>query len=249
MRKPLLIIHPEDSTTGFLDKIKSHLKRELTGLTHHYNVKPNEGSHNNCFQSISDHSEDGLILFMGHGRSNFLYGAKGKLFDSDFISDDAKEESPENYFYKEEFITLDNIDVFKNKKVVCLTCNSNGIIGKEAIDKGAKVFLGFGNLPSSIEELIEQGEKNETGTSLASVEKVLKTEINYIIKKSITIGINKNYNFEQLFDVIRFIGNQRIAFYLINQKKVSERKIIANYLYSFKKGIVIYGNAKEKLIE
>ncbi|SDU11885.1 hypothetical protein SAMN04487762_1908 [Polaribacter sp. Hel1_33_78] len=248
MQKSLLIIHPEDSTTGFLDKIKNHLNGELTDLTHHYNVKPNEESHQNCLQSISEHPENGLILFMGHGRSNYLYGAKGKSFDNAFVSEDAKKEHSEDYFHKEEFITFDNIDKFKKKKVFCLTCNSNGKIGKESIKKGAKVFLGFGDLPTSIEELKEQGEENKPGTSLASIERVLKTEINYIIKKSITIGIKKNQTFEQLFELIRFMTNQRISYYLVDQKKVSERKLIANYLYDFKKGIVVYGNGKEKLI-
>jgi hypothetical protein len=249
MHKPLLIVHPEDSTTGFLDKIKNHLNNELAHLTHHYNVKPNENSHINCLKDILDHPENGLILFMGHGRSNYLYGAKGKSFDNAFISDDAKKEHLQDYFYKEKFITFDNIDTFKNKKVFCLTCNSNGKIGVEAIKKGAKVFLGFGDLPTSIEELKEQGEENKPGTSLASIERVLKTEINYIVKKSITIGIKKKQTFEQLYDLIRFITNQRIAYYLVDQKKVSERKLIANYLYNFKQGVVIYGNRKEKLIE
>ncbi|WP_188466217.1 hypothetical protein [Bizionia arctica] len=185
---------------------------------------------------------------MGHGRSNYLYGAKGKLFDNAFISEDAKKEHPEDYFYKEEFITFDNIDSFKGKKIFCLTCNSNGKIGLEAIRKGAKVFLGFGDLPTSIEELKEQKEENKPGTSLAKIEKALKTEINYIIKKSITICIQKNQTFEQLVDLIRFITNQRISYYLVDQKKISERKLIANYLYDFKQGIVIYGNRKEKLI-
>lgn len=248
MQKPILIIHPEDSSTDFLDKIKNHLINELTDLTHHYNVKPNEESHRNCLQGILDHSEEGLILFMGHGRSNFLYGAKGTSFGNAFVSEEAKKEHPENYFHKEVFINFGNIDVFKNKKVFCLTCNSNEKIGKEAIKKGAKVFLGFGDLPTSIDELKEQGAENKPGISLASIERVLKTEINYIVKKSIAISVKKNQTFEQLFDLIRFMTNQRISYYLVDQKKVSERKLIANYLYDFKQGVVVYGNEKEKLI-
>jgi hypothetical protein len=186
---------------------------------------------------------------MGHGRSSYLQGARGRLFGNDFVSEDARQEHPEDYFDKEEFITVSNIDRFKGKKIFCLTCNSNGVIGREAVRKGAKVFLGFGDLPTSKEELEEQGEENGPGTSLASIEKVLKTEINYIVKRSIVIGIKKNLNFYQLTDLIRFITNQRIAFYLVDQKKIRERKIIANYLYHFKSGMIVYGNAEEKLVE
>lgn len=248
MQKLLLIIHPQDSTTTFLDKIKNYLKIELSDITHHYNIKLNDESHQNCLKNIVDHSENGLVLFMGHGRSDFLYGSKGKYY-SELVSEDAKKEHPEDYFYKEEFITINNIEVFNNKKVICLSCNSNGKIGSEAIRSGAKVFLGFGDLPTSMEELKEHGEENKTGTSLILIEKVLKSEINYIIKKSVEYAIKNKYNFEQLNDFIRFLTNQKISFYLKNQSKIKERKIIANYLYAFKKGIEIFGNKKENLID
>lgn len=248
MQKLLLIIHPQDSTTAFLNKIKNHLNNELSEITHHYNIKLNDESHQSCLKNIIEHSEKGLILFMGHGRSDFLYGSKGKYY-GELVSEDAKKEHPEDYFHKEEFITINNIEVFNNKKVICLSCNSNGKIGSEAIKKGTKVFLGFGELPTSIEELKEQGEENKTGTSLSLIEKILKSEINYIIKQSIEYGIKNKHTFEQLYDFIRFITNQKIAFYLKNQNKIKERKIIVNYLYDFKKGIEIFGNKKESLID
>lgn len=248
MQKQLLIIHPQDSTTTFLDKIKNYLNSELPYITHHYNIKLNNESHQNCLQKIIEHSESGLIIFMGHGRSDFLYGSKGKYY-GELVSEDAKKEHPENYFHLEKFITFNNIDVFYNKKVICLSCNSNGKIANEAIKNGTKVFVGFGELPTSIEELKEQGEENKVGTSLALIEKTLKSEINYIIKKSLEYSIKNNYTFEQLYDFMKFLTNQKIAFYLIDQSRVKERKIIANYLYDFKKGIEIFGNKNEFLID
>lgn len=184
---------------------------------------------------------------MGHGKSNCLYGAKGDYYGT-LENELIKEEEPDKYFYEDNFINYQNISVFKDKKIISLSCNSNGQIGKKAIEFGAKVFLGFGDLPTSVSELKEMGEESKSGVSLSTVEQAIKTEINYIIKRSIEIGIVNKFSFSELVELIHFITNQRISDYLINQKKISERKLIANYLYDFKKEIKIFGDKNEKLI-
>ncbi len=248
MDKRLLIIHPYDKSTTFLDRIKNYLQTQLKESSHYFSVKPNEFSHNQCLETIKDFSQNGLLLFMGHGKSNCLYGAIGDKAET-LVSNEAKTEHPEAYYSNKNFIHLGNNIVFNNKKVICLSCNSNAQIGRDSVQKGSKVFLGFGALPTSIGELEEQGEEGKPGVSLANIEQALKAEITYIIKKSVRIGIDKNYSFNELVDLIYFITNQKISDYLVNQKKVSERKLIANYLYTFKKEIKIYGNGNEKLIE
>ncbi len=247
MDKKILIVHPYDKSTSFLDRIKNHLQTEFSEDIHCFNVKPNEASHKQCLSAINNFSTKGLVLFMGHGKSNCLYGAKGDFYGS-LENELVKTENPEKYFYEDNYINERNLSIFEGKRVISLSCNSNGKIGRKAVECGAKVFLGFGDLPTSVGELEEQGEESKSGVSLARIEQALKTEINDIVKKSVRIGIEKNYSFLELVHLISFISNQKISHYLVNQKKVSERKIIANYIYSFKKGIKIYGNKYEKLI-
>lgn len=247
MSKKILIVHPYDKSTSFLDRIKSHLQGEFSDDLHYFSVKPNQTSHNQCLSTIRDFSVNGLLLFMGHGKSNCLYGAKGDYYGT-LENELVKSEEPDKYFYEDNFINEQNLSVFNEKKVIALSCNSNAQLGRKSVENGAKVFLGFGDLPTSIEELKEQGEESKSGVSLGKIEQALKTEINDIIKKSIGIGINKNYTFSELVELIHFVTNQKISHYLVNQKKISERKLIANYLYTFKKEIKVYGNGKEKLL-
>jgi hypothetical protein len=248
LTKQILIIHPYDKSTSFLERIKNHLQSEFQEDCHYFNIKPHIASHKQCLLEINNFSNDGLILFMGHGKSNCLYGAKGDYYGT-IENELVKEENPEKYFYEDNFINDKNINIFKDKKVISLSCNSNGQIGRKAIEFGAKVFLGFGDLPTSVGELEDKGEESKTGTSLLTIEQAIKTEINYIIKKSIEIGVVNNYSFVELVNLIHFISNQRISDYLVNQKKINERKLIANYIYDFKKEIKIYGNKNEKLID
>lgn len=248
MAKQLLIVHPYDKSTSFLERIKNHLQAKFPENSHYFNVKPNYISHKQCLSEISNFSNNGLVLFMGHGKSNCLYGAKGDYYGT-LENELVKAEDPDKYFYEDNFINEQNINVFEGKKVISLSCNSNGQIGRKAFEYGAKVFLGFGDLPTSVGELEAKGEESKSGISLVKIEQALKTEINDIIKKSIEIGIVNDYSFLQLFDIIHFISNQKISNYLVNQKKVSERKLIANHIYNFKKEIKIYGDKNIKLVD
>jgi hypothetical protein len=215
MDKKVLIVHPYDKSTRFLERIKNYLQAEFPEDSHYFNVKPNLKSHNQCLELIMDFSNNHLLLFMGHGKSNSLYGAKGDYYGT-LENNDVKSEKPDLYYYNDDYINLENIDVLKDKKVIVLSCNSNSQIGRKAVAKGAKVFLGFGDLPTSIAELEEKGEENKSGVSLSKIEQALKTEINDIVKKSIAISIKKNNTFTQLFDLICFVTNQKISHYLVN---------------------------------
>jgi len=246
MPKPILIIHPRDNTTRFLNRVKNHLVYDYHEIVHHFNIQYSDSSHNECLERIVKHQESGLILFFGHGRSDSLYGSKAPLYDQ-LVSEDAVLEQPEKYYGKEVFINEENAEAFKGKKVFCLACNSNSKLAQKIIDAGAITFLGFGDIPSSIKELKEQGESDNL-VSLERMVRELKTEYNYIIKKSLGLAILNSFTFEQLYDMIRFISNQRISDILVNKSHLKERRRIADYLYNFKSEMKIYGDKAAPLI-
>lgn len=207
-QKQILLIHPNDKSTSFLDKIKNYLVQRFDDRIHHFNVYSNVESHNQCIERIKSNPDEGLVIFFGHGRTTKLYGAKGDLYDNlDFVSKDAIAEEPDKYYYNDDFINQDNAEVFQGKKVFCLACNSNDKIASFTIESGATVFLGFGDIPTSMPEFEEDGLENVSNDLV----KLMKTELNYIIKRSLEIGIEKNYTFYQLKNVICFITNCKVS--------------------------------------
>lgn len=246
MGKPILIVHPNDKTTSFLDKIKNHLVHRFPDKLHHFNIYPNDESHAACMQKIKSTPEDSFIIFFGHGRTDKLYGSKGNDFDNrDLVSIEAIAEHPEQYYYNDNFINEKNVEVFAGKKVFCLACNSNDKISNYAFNKGVHVFLGFGDIPTSVPEFKEDGIKNVSN----DIVKLIKTELNYIIKRSLEIGIENNFKFFQLRDIIQFITNQRISYYLRIKKTSHDRNVLADYLYKLKSEIKIVGNKNAKIFE
>ena len=244
--RKILIVHPNDNSTAFLNRIKNHLKAKFESQTHHFNVYPNQKSHIDCINRITSHSENGFVLFLGHGRSDKLFGGKGKYYENVFfVSQSAIDENPDDYYYNDDFINKENSYIFSNKKIFCLACNSNDKLAKFALDSGVKTFVGFGGIPTSKLEFEEDGLKNVSH----DIVKLMKTEINYIIKKSLEIGITNNYSFIQLQNTINFITSQKITYYLVERKKLKDRHLLADYLYYFKSNMQIVGDKYAKLVD
>jgi len=238
----ILIIHPYDRSTFFLKRIKNYLQVQFGSDVYYFSVKPNDTSHHECLERIKQHPNSGLIIFLGHGRTDRLYGGKSEKYSA-LVSDSARLEISEEYYYNENFINESNIDVLKSKKIFCLACNSNSRISDYAIQKEALAFLGFGDIPTTIGEFKEKG-KNVSN----DVIRYMKTEINHIIKKCLAYSIKNEYSFRNLFDLINLTTNQRIMYYLKYQKYFKERYLLTDYLYFFKKEIKIKGDKNIKLI-
>lgn len=241
-QKPILIVHPYDKSTIFLDRIKNYLQRQFKDEVHYYSVKPNDISHTVCLEKIKNHPADGLIIYLGHGRSDKLYGSKGDDY-SPYISDMPLSETPESYYYNDNFINETNINIFADKKVFCLACNSNSKIAKMSLKEGSKVFLGFGDIPTSSIEFEEKGLKVNKNVVVQ-----MKTEISFIIKFSLAYCLKRKSTFEKLHETIGFVTNKRIADILINSKTFKERFLLTDYLYFFKSEIKIYGNKNHNVL-
>lgn len=243
--KPILIVHPHDKTTLFLDRIKNHLIELFKDELHHFNIYPNDESHDICLDRIRKHPQNGIIIFLGHGRSDRLYGSKGDLYESSsFITQEAKDQAPDLYYYNDNFINERNIDVFSGKKVFCLACNSNEKIASLAMENGANAFIAFGDIPTSKGEF-----KNQDRPISNDIVAKMKTELNYIIKTGLSLSIKSNETFKYLSNTIRFITNQRLTDILINQKKFNERYLLADYLFYLQKECIVLGDPQLRMIQ
>jgi len=241
--KKILIIHPLDKTTQFLNRIKNHLFKNFKNKIHVFNIQRTETSHEQCLQKIRDHSAKGLIIFLGHGRSDKLFGSKGDNYNA-IVDEEIQLEHPQDYYYKQDFITPENADVFKDKKVFCLACNSNEKIAKCAIEKGARSFVGFGDIPTSYDEFMDKNQNVHN-----SIVPKIKAELVYIIKKGLDLAIQNNCTLKELESYIDFITSQHIAYILADGEKFADRYKLADNLYFIKKSIAIFGSSSIPIIE
>lgn len=133
MKNDILLIYPQDETTDFLQGIpdflfERHGKERFVYLRLGFNIK----EHQECISLIERCTENSLVIFLGHGRSDGLLGAMD--------------------YERFDFITQTNLYVFKRKQVLLLSCRSSELLQNQEIEG-----IGFGHLLSSPSELNEDG--------------------------------------------------------------------------------------------
>jgi len=231
----IFAIYPTDEreSTQFLNKINVYLKEKLNDGWYCYKIGFNDDDHINCLKQAKENSAK-FILFMGHGKSDCLFGSCTKE-NTDFISPDAEREI-EQYYKNEQFIDENNIENFKNKVFFSFSCNSNAkrAIASKAVEKGVFCFVGFGDIPTDY---------TEKGDFPPKAIAVYKGVITKIIKESLYISIINNYWVERLVDLIKICTYKEIQKLLQTENR--HKKIIIEKLLLFKNEIKIFGNRFE----
>jgi hypothetical protein len=242
----IFCIYPYDRTTKSLNKIVNHISLTIPVSSHIFKIKARPDSHAECLNKLIAIPETSLIIFLGHGRTNYLYGACHDNYS--MIGASPSEENNYYGYQHQEFINFDNIDVFKDKKVFSLACNTAKLkgLGQKAVEKGgAKVYLGFGEIPTSQEEIKDR-------LKLSNIQKRIperfKGEINLIIKEALSYSIKNNHSFFEFEKQISLITNKRAHDIVMRHKNLSYRRLLADMLYLFRRQMKLYGNGNLKLI-
>lgn len=127
-RYNILIVHALDETTQFLLPFKNEFPE------FYLEIKANHD--NDILNKISQTPENSIIVFLGHGHSIGLYPPNDR--NNIFIDKDKGNE------------------LFTNKNILLLSCNSNQFIEKL---KTYKHIIGFGNILSSMKEVNIEAEQ------------------------------------------------------------------------------------------
>lgn len=232
----IFCIYPHDRTTFFLDRIQNYLKKELKDKFHCFKVKPNTTSHEDCLSFVKG-SERKLILFMGHGDSQNLYGAikDGDTYTPLYSGDNFQGEP----FNNEQFINESNIGIFQNHVVISFSCNSNqrkNSLASSALENGGtKAFMGFGYIQT------DEREKGEEGLTRKEL-KLFKGLLVNIFKKALSEAYHNRLSVEGICDKIKILTNREIYRLLKYNKKKGMRDNLIKHLFNFRKEIKVYGD-------
>ncbi|WP_299231637.1 hypothetical protein [uncultured Bacteroides sp.] len=207
---------------------------------HCYKIRYSNEDHEACIRKAIE-SNAKLILFMGHGRSDCLFGSCNKQ-SQDFISQDAIHENSE-YYRNEYFIHSNNISRFEGRIFFSISCLSNRndtkSLARNAINKGVITFIGFGDIPTDF--IVG---KNIPLKAIA----IYKGIISKVLKISIYISIQNNYTVEEMVSLIKVLTIKEIQKMILSPYKNRHKETIIKNLYLFKQEIMIYGNRYERLI-
>lgn len=196
----LLIIYPKDETTSFLKPIIQTCSKTLDGHFTFFDIGFNDEEH----EITEDEIRNGAytkVLFLGHGSSRWLQGSKNQEYE------------------KERFINSKNIQLFKGKDFLCLSCKSIEFLEHE---KRAFNYIGFGDLPTQMNEIV--GIREQNANIYQNVDEGVlirfRNMLNKVISNSIVEWIQNDFSITQLYHRIRIRVNKEISA-IVKSKPIS----------------------------
>ncbi|EPH06895.1 hypothetical protein HMPREF9713_03443 [Myroides odoratimimus CCUG 12700] len=204
----IYIVHALDDSTKFLNVFESFFK------DNYYVLSSSKESLDLILEGISTLSDNALVVFLGHG----FYGGLHVIDDEG---------------HNNIFISKTNCnEVFNNKRVLLLSCDSNQFI--EKIEQ-ANEAIGFGYILSSIEEKqVRIDNYNEYYGEIAEVDINQFNNIycNSVIE-SIKLYLNNSIEFGKIPIYIEFYINKAIM-ETLEQKDNPVRKDLTRLLFMFR---------------
>lgn len=208
------IIISIDPSTQFLFEIITKLKNFGIKCNVH-EIHPNDESYSKTFDIVSSLERNSRVLFLGHGQSNQLYG--GECLET---------------FPKKTFIKLNEMSVFKDQYLFLLACDSADLIKSSFRNSRMSKSIGFGGLPTSMEEVEKDKKLSSEGISEQTIED-FKNEIVCTVSDAISVHYQ---DFNKLSDYLTLLLDQRIN----NAVLMKKDRNLADLLYKMRHEMVLY---------
>jgi len=214
----ITVIISVDPSTNFLFDIVKGLKSNSIKFEL-IEVHPNKDSYTNCLNKIKNLPENNTILFLGHGQDNQIYG--GELLHS---------------FPKQPLVRKNEMGIFKNQNLFLLACDSSSLIKSSFRIAKTKKAIGFGPLPTEIEEVENDKKLAVSGITLDTIE-LFKQAINEtVILSLLEYFRDESKGFIFLKDYLNLHLNKRINKAILEE----DNKNLADLLFNMKNDMVIY---------
>lgn len=239
----ILLIYPQDPTIRRIERHGKRIARSLSGVSERIVIEPKDASKIRAHHAIKASDDGDLIVFMGHGRSDALFGARGNRYkDAEYVDYRVIEETPELYYNDENFIDSATYRLLVGKKIVSFACVSNEL-GKRLVSAGTKAALGFGKLPTTIAEFKDEWHINNVNMHMVAA---MSGILDVSFGRALIRAVKQGGNMTDLAYCIKDEIHWHIAMLLYSRARY--RYLLASVLYEVEKEVVVIGDATLPLL-
>ena len=230
------IICPQDPTIRSVERQARRLDRRIGADSKVYVVKPNDISKKKCHRLIESWSIEDVIIFMGHGRSDALFGSRGKNFNMTGCEAAIDRES-DDYYNDESFIDESNYNLFSGKSIICFSCESD-LLGNRLLKAGARAVVGFGKMPSSWAEFEQDVHFKERINNRMIA--YINGALNVAFRDAVLITHKMHGSLIEFAAYFKMEIRRQI--YLLLHSKAKFRYCMANVLYDISGTVTVMGD-------
>lgn len=231
----LLLVHPVDPTIKRLERLLKYVIRH-TDSSESLLIKPGDIYKKKALNELEKRSKEDFIVFLGHGRSDALFGSKGTKWTA-VVSPEAIEQDPEKFYNDENLISSSNYNLLKGKKVFCFACNSVELgqtLEKRGIDC---VLLGFDRLPTTKEEFKDDWHLSNVSSHMLAATKGC---LDIAVRQCIITAVEQHCEFGEMEEIMKFELQKQISFLLVSKARF--RYELANVLSAIKANVMVVGD-------
>ena len=208
------IIISIDPSIDFLWKIVERLQEK--GVEYNLTeIHPTAESYEQSLISISQFEKESVVLFFGHGQSNQLYG--GENIKS---------------FPKKPIVKINEMSIFQEQYLFLLACDSAGLIKSSFRIAKTKKTIGFGALPTSIEEVENDKKLSAEGISKQTINE-FKEAIVETVSEALLLSSN---DFIFLKDYLTLLIDKKINNAILRKNNPN----LADLLFRMRHDMVLY---------
>lgn len=208
-----IIIAVDPSTRflfGIIDKLK--LNKVEIDVTE---IHPTNESYLEAFDKLKKLEKESVILFLGHGTDEKLYGGESI-----------------GVFPRKEFIKLNEMSIFNRQYLFALSCNSAGLLRKSHKYSILNKSIGFGSLPTSNEEVLADKLLRTQGVTEATIEE-FRSDIVSTISQAFCLY---HMDFNKLLDYLKLIIDKKIN----NAILIKRDRNLADMLYKMRQEMIVF---------
>jgi hypothetical protein len=210
------IIYPKDPSTEFLLQIYTILfgrfGSEVVKILY---IEANEKSYANALEFIENSPDNSLLLFMGHGQDDQLFGAESANFK------------------KRSLVKRTEFRVFKGKYLFSLSCYSSELLRTSLGNSGIINSIGFGSLPTEMTEVENDKKLKEKGVTDNIIQR-FKDILVELVTLSYSEFIEKGLSFSELSEYYLLLLNRKISEVILRDNTCKESKILSDLLFQMK---------------
>lgn len=214
------VIYPKDSSTEFLLEIpKAIIGAVGTEKINLIMIEASIDSYNQGKDSIQSIEEKDIVLFMGHGQYDMLFGAESPTFP------------------KEPFIKKTEIRLFENKYLFSLSCYSNELLRTTFSYSKILSSVGFGSLPTEMIEVESNKRLKDQGVNIRIIESYKQILVE-LVSKSFIYLISSECDFLKMTNYFLLLLNKKISEVILNDKKDKDFRILADLLFQMRSELI-----------
>ena len=174
----MFLIFPNDRSTEFLKSVVDKAEELISNLII-IKCSASDESYSDAIEQLKNISKGETVIFIGHGCPTKLYGGENKSFS------------------KKELISLKNVSLFKDVKLILMACNSSDFIRSSRKMRNFSEALGFGLLPSDMNELAKNKKIRELNLTELEINKFKEILID-LFSRIIDLVANFDKSIEEL---------------------------------------------------